>query len=190
MLLSAVQATTQLVEQAFRILARLRKAHERQKNLVGVLARHENELSSVKAIIGIIDDEEDLHIPSVGGELARLQEVQTRLAKLLEALDPKSRGKLNQIAHQFVQGSTDEKNLSDIMNELAQVKAMLLLRIQVANVGVMRTMQKELVANTVVIQRIDDYLRQHISNCKGLRIARLLKDRRPSGVCTVGRILL
>jgi vacuolar-type H+-ATPase subunit I/STV1 len=178
------------VEQAFRILARLRKAHQRQKNLVDVIARHENELSSVKAIIGIIDDEEELHIPSVGGELVRLQEVQTRLAKLLEALDPKTKGKMNQIARQFVQGSADEKKLSGIMDELAHVKALLLLRIQVANVGVMRTVQKELVANAVVIQRIDDYLREHVSNCKGLRIARLLKDRRPSSEYTAGNILL
>jgi hypothetical protein len=97
---------------------------------------------------------------------------------------------MNQIARQFVQGSADEKKLSGIMDELAHVKALLLLRIQVANVGVMRTVQKELVANAVVIQRIDDYLREHVSNCKGLRIARLLKDRRPSSEYTAGNILL
>lgn len=180
-LVSAVQATTQLVEQAFRILARLRKAHERQKGLVDVLTRHENELRSIKAIIGIIDDEDDLKTPSVAEELVRLQDVQTRLAKLLETLDPKTRSKVNQIARQFVQGSADEKKLSDIMNDLMHVKTMLLLRIHLVNVGVVANVEKGLVANAVVIQRIDESLREHVYNCEGLRIARLLKGRRPSG---------
>ena len=180
-LLSAVQATTQLVEQAFRVLARLRKAYERQKNLISMLTRHENELNSIKTIIGIIDDEEDLQIVTVNAELRRMEEVQKKLAKLLERLDPKTKSRANQVARQLVQGSTDEKNLSSVMEELAQVKATLLLRIQVAQVGVIRTMHKEHVANAMVIQRIDRYLRENVQECKGLRIARLLKNRRLSG---------
>lgn len=180
-LLSAVQATTQLVEQAFRVLARLRKAYERQKNLISMLTRHENELNSIKTIIGIIDDEEDLQIVTVNAELRRMEEVQKKLAKLLERLDPKTKSRANQVARQLVQGSTDEKNLSSVMEELAQVKATLLLRIQVAQVGVIRTMHKEHVANTMVIQRIDRCLRENVQECKGLRIARLLKNRRLSG---------
>jgi hypothetical protein len=75
------------------------------------------------------------------------------------------------------------------MNELVHVKAMLLLRIQVAQVGVMQNMKKELVANAEAIQRIDEYLREQVSNCKGLGIARLLKDRRPSSKCNAGNTL-
>ena len=180
MLLSAVQATTQLVEQAFRVLSRLRKAHERQKALVEVLRRHESELTSVKTIIGIIDDEDALQTATVGTELYRLQEVQGKLVKLLEAIDPKPRGKVNQFARQLAHGSTDEKKLCALMDELGHVKAMLLLRIQVAHVGVMRNMEKQFVANAEVIQRIDQFLREEVGNCEGLRIARLLKGRRPS----------
>ncbi|KAH7066423.1 hypothetical protein BKA63DRAFT_161409 [Paraphoma chrysanthemicola] len=177
---SAVQATTQLVEQAFRIIARLRSAHQRQKALVDVLARHENELKGVKTLIGIIDDEEELHTPSVAEELVRLQDVQGKLAKMLESLDPKQRNKAAQLARQLVHGSADEKKLAAIMDELVHVKAMLLLRIQVSSVGVMRNIEQGLVANAEVIQRIDQSLREHINDCEGLRIARLLKGRRPS----------
>lgn len=66
------------------------------------------------------------------------------------------------------------------MNELVHVKATLLLRIQVANVGIMRTMEKRLVANAEVIQRVDEYLRDQVDEYQGLRIAKLLKGRRPS----------
>jgi hypothetical protein len=57
---------------------------------------------------------------------------------------------------------------------------MLLLRIQVANVGVMRDVQQGLVANTEVIERVDQFLKDEVSGCEGLRIARLLQGRRPS----------
>ncbi|KAF2686953.1 hypothetical protein K458DRAFT_441624 [Lentithecium fluviatile CBS 122367] len=183
--LAALQATTQLLEQAFRVLGRLRRAHQRQKALVDLLHRHETELKSVKTIIGIIDDEEDLQTASVVTEMCRLKDVQRRLVDLLEELDPKPSGKVKQFARQFAQGSADEKKLCGIMGELGHVKGDLLLRIQVANVGVMRTMGKQLVANAGVIQRIDQFLREEVGNCEGLRIARLLKGRRPSNDGTV-----
>jgi hypothetical protein len=186
--LSAVQAATQLLEQAFRVLGRLRKAHARQKALVDVLAHHEGELASVKAIIGIIDDEEDLRTASVTSELIRLKVVQSKLVKLLEELDPKPRGPAQQFVRQLTKGSSDEGRLSSIMTELGQVKSMLLLRIQVANVGVMHNMEKRLVANTEVIERIDQFLREEIGGCKGLRIARLLKGRLPSSKWSKWRV--
>jgi vacuolar-type H+-ATPase subunit I/STV1 len=178
--LSAVQAATQLLEQAFRVFRRLRKAHQRQKTLLDVLEQHESELKSVKDIIGIIDDEETLQTASVATELVRLKYVQNKLVKFLEELDPKPRGKVQQYARQLTKGSSDESRLSQIMTELGQVKSMLVLRIQVANVGVIQDMGKQFVANTEVIERIDEFLKEEIGGCKGLKIARLIKGRRPS----------
>jgi NADPH-dependent curcumin reductase CurA len=179
--ISVLQNTTSLFEQAFRILRRLRAAYERQKNLVDVLNRHEVELKSLKTIIGIIEDEEELQKDAVSIELARVKDVQTKLKDLLVSLDPNARGKMNRIARELIQGSANEKKLTAIMHELGTVKQSLLLRIQVAQVGIMRTMQKKLVANADVIQRIDRSLREQVSNCEGLQIARLLKDRIPAG---------
>ncbi|KAJ4989267.1 hypothetical protein SVAN01_05172 [Stagonosporopsis vannaccii] len=182
---SVLQNTTSLFEQAFRILRRLRTAYERQKNILDMLDQHEVELRSVKTIVGIIEDEEELQTDAVDMELARVKDVQTKLKDLLVSLDPNTKGRMNQIAHQLVHGSADEKKLTVIMNEMGTAKQALLLRIQVAQVGVMRTMQKELVANAEVIKRIDQSLREQVSNCEGLRIARLLKDRRPADDGTV-----
>jgi hypothetical protein len=81
----------------------------------------------------------------------------------------------------------DEKKLGVIMDELVQVKTMLILRIQVAHVGVVRTRGKEAVVNAEAIKRIDEYLKEHIHNCEGLRIARLLKGRRPSSKSSARR---
>lgn len=149
-----------------------------------LLLRHETELNSVKAIIGIIDDEEDLRTELVITELCRLRAVESKLVKKLEELDPRPSGKVKQFARQLVQGSADEEKLCAIMDELAHVKGDLLLRIQVAHVGVMRIMGKQLVANAEVIQRIDQFLRESVGCCEGLRIARLLKGRDPDGEST------
>jgi hypothetical protein len=49
---------------------------------------------------------------------------------------------------------------------------------------------KQAVANAEAIQRIDELLREHVPDCEGLRIARILKDRRPSSKCTAHHIVL
>jgi hypothetical protein len=178
--LSATQAIAQLVEQAFQILGRLRAAHQRQKALVHVLTRHQNELNSLKAIAKIIMKHQDLQTLSVATEIVQVQDIQEKLARFLATLDPTPKSRANQLVRQLVHGSADEKKLATIMDELVHVKATLLLNIQATNVGVTRTIGQDLVANAVVIQRIDESLRKHIRDCEGLRIAQLIKGRRPS----------
>jgi hypothetical protein len=182
--LGILSAAAQLFDQSIRVLGRIRKAHQRQKALLDVLTQHESELSSIKAMIGIILDEEDLRTANVCSEVMRLKDVQEKLAKLLKELDPMLKKPILQFAHQLTKGSSDETRLSGIMSELGQVKSMLLLRIQVANVGVMRDVQQGLVANTEVIERVDEFLREEVGGCEGLKIARLLHGRRASGECS------
>jgi ribosome-binding factor A len=179
--LGVLSAAAQLFDQSIRVLGRIRKAHQRQKALLDVLAQHESELSSVRAMIGIIQDEKDLQTANVYSEVMRLKDVQEKLVKLLGELDPRLKKPVLQFAHQLTKGSSDETRLFGIMSELGQVKSMLLLRIQVANVGVMRDMQQGLVANTEVIARVDEFLREEVGSCEGLKIARLLQGRDPSG---------
>jgi hypothetical protein len=178
--LGVLSATAQLLDQAIRVLGRIRKARQRQKALLDNLVQHESELSSVKAMIDIIVDEESLRTASVLAEVVRLRDVQDKLVKLLKQLDPTPKTSVQQFSHQLMNGSSDDSKMLAIMNELGQVKSMLLLRIQVANVGVMRDVQQRLVANTEVIARVDQFLKQEVSGCEGLRIARLLQGRRPS----------
>ena len=130
-------------------------------------------------MIGIIEDVKDLQTANVCSEVLRLKEVGDKLIELLKEMEA-PRKPVQQLAHQLTNGSLDESRLSGTMSELGQVKSMLLLRIQVANVGVMRDMQQGLVANTEVIARVDQFLRDEVGGCEGLRIARLLHGRRPS----------
>lgn len=108
--------------------------------------------------------------------------------KLLEELEPskvaKPVGRVNSFTRQLVQGDANEERLKTAMDKLGQIKSGLLLKIQISNVGVMKTTAKQLVANAEVIQRIDVALREEVGCCEGLRIARLLKGKRPSGGAT------
>jgi len=178
--LAAIQATTALVEQACRFFGRLRQANDRQKGLPEVLARHRSELDSIKAIVGMIEDVDDLQTPSVAKQLVRLEAISRKLAALIKTIDVTTTKKMFQFARQLVDGSADERRLNDIMGELDQVKATLLLSIKVAHVGVIQTMDKRVVANAEAVERIDESLRELVQDWKGLRIARLLKGRRAS----------
>lgn len=129
----------------------------------------------------MIEDEEGLQTPSVIAELLRLCDAQTRLAKVLNKLDPKEKNRVNQMAHQLVQGSSDERIMSAIMDQVGHAKTSLLLHIQIASVREVGNVEKRLVADAVVIQRIDESLREHLKTCEGLQIARLLEGRRLAG---------
>lgn len=183
--MGAVSASTNLIENALSVIKSLRKAQRRQKDLVYVLIRHEDELDSIKTILQQLDKNEnsDLHTASLGAELARMQQIQHKLAALLKELNPGSKTKINQFARQLLEGSADEKKLSGIMEELAHIKASILLCIQMANVGVMRNMNRQIVADAAKIERIDSNLKkqlEQLDDFEGLRIGRLIKGRRPS----------
>lgn len=143
-------------------------------------------MNSLKSIICVIDEEETLQTAEVNLELSRLKDVEEKLFKFLSDLRPKLKNSVQQFAHLLVKGSHDESKLCNIMHELAQVKSMLLLRIQVANVGVMRGVQEQLVANTNIITRVDQFLREEIGDCEGLKIARLLQEWLQEGRCPLG----
>jgi hypothetical protein len=180
--LGAVAAAAQLLEAAIRILRRLRKTYERQKTLAETLGRHEYQLQNIKAIIGIIEDEKMLQTATVHSEVLRMKGVEDKLVRLLRELDNGSRGAVSQFTHLLVYGSTEEKSLTKIMDELCHVKSDLLLRIQVASVGVMRTVENKLVANAEAIERIDRFLKDELGERVGLKIAGLVKGRRPSSM--------
>lgn len=182
-LLQTLSAAAQLVEIATRILRRLTKAYETQKDLTLTLGRYTSEFESIKAVIGIIEDEENLQTASVSSEVLRMKDIEDKLVQHLKQLDTASRGTVKGITHHLMHGSADEKKLAAIMNDLSQVKTSLLLRIQVASVGVMRTIGNNLVANAEIIDRIDRFLKDELGEGVGLKIAQLLKGRRPSSMC-------
>lgn len=185
-MLGAIASASQLLHQAASVLRRLRKAHQSKKELVEVIDQHDCELKSIKTIIEIIEDEEALKTVAVTTEIVRLKNVEGDLVNHLRRLDPGDRGAAKQFAHELIHGSAEEKKLASIMTELCHVKSALLLRIQVASVGVIKAVGDQLVANTEVIDRVDRFLKEEL-NGVGLKIAQLVRGRRPSRMFSVPR---
>jgi ethanolamine utilization protein EutP (predicted NTPase) len=180
--LGTASAAFGLLESAILILGRLRKAFERQKELVAVLDKHDAELNNLKSLIQAVKDEKDLQTKAVGSELENLGVIETELVNYLDKIDTRGKGKMHQLAHQLVHGSKEEKKLAKIMEELNHGKLELFLRIQIASVGVISIVGDAVIANAETINRIDRCLRELFGEGKGLKIAKLLKDGYPQGL--------
>jgi hypothetical protein len=68
------------------------------------------------------------------------------------------------------------------MDEFIRAKSNLSMHAQVANVGLIRTVEDIVVVNTAIVDRINLLLQQVIGEGRGLKNADLLKNRSPRGV--------
>jgi hypothetical protein len=156
------------------VIKRVRKAYERQRELASLLDSYKDELVTIKDVLQIVRDEESLRTAAVASQLHGIESLARKLNICLQALDPGARGFVRQFTHQLAHGSKDEE-ASDLS-----------LRVQVANVGLTRTVGDKLVANAEVIGRVDLVLQQVFGEGRGLKIADLLKNRNTQGTfgCT------
>jgi hypothetical protein len=171
-----------LLEAAIDIVGRICKAYEQQKDLARVLSSHHDELIDIKNIIQVVKDEEVLRTAAITSQLVRIEDLAERPVECLETMDPGTKNSLRQFAHQLVQGSKDEEAIANRMNDLGREKARLSLRIQVANVGLMRTVGDTVVANGKVINRIDLLLQQVFGEGQGLKLAEFLRNQSAQGI--------
>jgi hypothetical protein len=137
---SAVSAVGTLLEQAIKILSRIRKAHERQKDAARFFEKQLCELSDLVALIDLVKNERSLQNTAVTTELTKLAAVEQRLVEWLKKADPKPRGALRQFSHQLIRGSAEHKHLAEIFGELGCVKADLRFRIELSSLRVLEAM--------------------------------------------------
>lgn len=123
----------------------------------------------------MIDAEDELQTPAIVNQVQKLDKIGRELCAYLEKLDPRSRNGVTSAAHQFFRGDKDEKALAEIMKKIDDAKRTMCLKIQVANVGLAKSIADKLVANTEVIERIDHTLVNILGEDHGLRIAKLIK---------------
>lgn len=71
--------------------------------------------------------------------------------------------------------------LAAIMEEVARAKSDLSLHIQVANVGLTKTISDGLAVNAGLVRRVDSILQQVLGKGQGLEIAKLLGDEPTQG---------
>jgi len=174
--LGAVGAVVGLLETAARAVKRLRKAHERQRNLVETLDKHCLAIGNVNDIVRTVADQRELQTSPVLGELKRLHALAEKLVKCLQELGPGQKGKARQLAHQLVRGSRDEETLADIMKDLDRAKASLTLHLQLASAGLTRSVHDTVLTSAGTIDRVDELLTKLFRESYGLKIDGLPRD--------------
>jgi len=174
-----------LLETAISIVGRLRKAREQYKELASVLDSLRQELENAKAIIQVVRDEDSLQTAAVTAQLVDMERLTNGLANFLSLLDPGSKGTWRKFFHQLTAGSKDEKALTTKIDELGRAKVSLIVRIQVAGVGLLHNVGKDVVVNTAVVNRVDNHLRQILGEGNGLKVAKLIENRPPRDDGTV-----
>jgi hypothetical protein len=129
----------------------------------------------------VVKDEEALRTAAVTGQLITIQGLAKQLHEYLQSLDPEGKSHLRQFTHQLFKGSQDEMTLAAIMEEVARAKSDLSLHIQVANVGLTKTIADGLAVNAGLVRRVDSILQQVLGKGQGLKIAKLLGDEPTQG---------
>jgi hypothetical protein len=183
--LGAAGAVAGLLEVAFGLIMRIRKAYERQQNLIEVLDKHALAVQNVKEVVQAVADEDALQTATVASELAKLEVIGKKLMRCLREQYPTDQRKVRQFTHQLVKGTKDEDRLADIMTDLDRAQAALSLRVQLANVGLTRMVHNTILANAEAINRIDQRLNEIFGDGRGLKLASLLKDASPEGSCSI-----
>lgn len=148
-----------------------------------MLERHTLEIESVNTIARAILDEDELQTAAIASELLKLQVVGTRLVSHLKRMEPGGKGVARQLAYQLANGTRDEETLADVMDDLTRVKANLSLRMQLANVGLIRMVRETVIGSVEAIKRVDCLLVDVLGSTQGLKLAGLVTDTVPNGSC-------
>ncbi|ROW03729.1 hypothetical protein VMCG_05338 [Cytospora schulzeri] len=173
----AVNVVT-IVETVIKLLAALQRAQERQNDLPKLLAVHSKELQNTKQIVNIVLSEEALHIDTIVSDLTDIDGYGTKLKDCLVKL-AKERTAFQQYTHQLLKGSKNIAKLSGIMSGLNLAKGSLILKIQVAHVGLTRAYGNAVLVNCEIVERVNTLLQQILGEGEGLRIADLLRNGIP-----------
>lgn len=129
-------------------------------------------------------DEDALQTESVAFELKKIQATGAKLVKCLKELDPGGKGRARQLGRHMLRGSQDEETLADILAELERAKTSLILRVQLAGVGLTRRVHDDVLAEAEVLQRMDQLLIRNFGDTPDdLKLAGLAKDHIPQREC-------
>jgi hypothetical protein len=174
------------LHQAIRLISKLRKAYADAKELPQLLERHQNKLEFVLAIVRAIEDEDALQTITVIGQLNSVCDIVRQVKDCLRSLE-RDFGRnhaIKEMLHQLLKGKKDARSLADLMNDLDDAKTNLGLVIQLANIGLVKSIEnsRELLADPEIIMQADQVLIDVFGEGGGLQLAKLIKGRTPRGL--------
>lgn len=163
-----------IVDTVIKLLADLQKAYERQAELPNILEAHRKELRNTRAIVDIVMKENALQIHAIVSDLKDIDDYGNRLRECLDNLS-KDRSLIQQYTHQLFKGSKKMAQLSDIMQGLSLSRGNLVLKIQVAHVGLTRAYGNALLVNQKIVEHVNELLQKVLGHGNDLKITEVLR---------------
>ncbi|KAK1981905.1 hypothetical protein LZ30DRAFT_718927 [Colletotrichum cereale] len=178
--IGAVAACIEILARSLVLLEHAKTAWVRQRNGVSYLQRVISDVKATLAILELLADEQELRQDHVNKAAHQVAEKGRDLCKLIEDLRDKSQtgGGFKKFMDQLRDGPTEQLRLENLRGELSASKTTLILALQMAQVGLIRSMGKgDIIVNVQVVTEVD----QRVQTCpgleEGLRIAKLLQQR-------------
>lgn len=186
--LSAIATVISIIDVLGRGMHELYMARERHQDVPKVMSSHCEELFNIKNILHVVQQQEILQLGSILEDLDQLHQHGKNLQRTLRKFG-KERGQFQGLAHQLLHGKRSLDELNEIMGKLGRAKANISLKIQVAHVGLTRSLGEVIVVNCERTEALGMKLEELLnagngSRIAGLRIAGLLQSNERHSECS------
>ncbi|KAJ5390782.1 uncharacterized protein N7496_001850 [Penicillium cataractarum] len=158
------------------VIQLIQQAAKRQAELRSKLEEYSEEVGETKRIVELVQNEDALQTSGAVAMVRRVENLGQGLKRHLMSMgQPKSA--LRQFGHQLISGSEDEAQLASFMVRLGRAKQDLILQIQVANVGLAKSINNTLLVEMATVNKLHALLQETLGEGKGLKIAEFLRQK-------------
>lgn len=167
-----------LVSTALSLVREIQLVRERVHGASKILDNHGQELDSLLAMVDLVEREPAFQTASIAAELQNIIKGAEELRIYLKTMQRRVSHNVTRLyIHTLVSGGKDERAIASVLAKLDRAMRGLGVCIQLANVGLTRTLGEGFVAVLPVIKRTNRNVEEVLG--AGLRIATLLQDRVP-----------
>jgi hypothetical protein len=152
--LGTVSAALSVFDHVIGLIDRLQTAAKQVKELPDLLEHYHGEITQAKKWITLVKMDESLQVPDLEPSIQKM----TKLAeKLKDTLEKLSGGKnlVQQFWQQLRSGSADMVLIDKIMRDMAHVKLGLIVRVQLAQVGITNKIRDAVQLSVDAIKALD-----------------------------------
>ncbi|KAH8734215.1 hypothetical protein BGZ61DRAFT_411469 [Ilyonectria robusta] len=178
--LGALAACVQLLEQSARILQQAKEAWARHKDGISYLQSVVDDVQATIMILDLIVTEKELQLDHVCKAASLVVGKAIELDSVIKDLDKRSAigGGLSKLLLHFINAQGEKDVLDKLRRELNDSKSTLVIALQMAQVGLIRSLgESDITVNIEVVSRVDQLVQKRPGLEEGLRLKQLLQAR-------------
>ncbi|CZR65953.1 uncharacterized protein PAC_15853 [Phialocephala subalpina] len=176
--LGTTSAIVALLETAINLIQRLRKARDSINRTSQTLDNITKQLNTLFSTLNLVKEEETLQTASVGQQLQAIVEVAKELSDFFDKVKAEQeRQTVRRFLHALKSGDEEDVELAAIFDRLDKARLELVLRISLAQVGLIGNLQDGFSVAIGVLQETNTNVKQILG--RDLSLAIRLEDNQP-----------